>query len=156
MWLLDIISAYDITRPEAIEEFISAVFKTEHYCKQFVEHVKQHGEVTHETTSQGEFRKDVPLRTLKNAVDTLEDCMRPLEGCIEEMVFFHSRESLLFKEHMQLSLGDGSRQLTFEVKMLSNVCVCVGGGGGGYPYGHQCSQLLQPFMHLILWPLQEV
>lgn len=119
MWLLNILSDYAITQPEAINQFKTTVFKSEAHYMRFVEHVGRHEQEANEAIAiaQGEFKKDVPLRRLKNVVDALEDLMGPLQDCIEEMVFFHSRESHLFKQHMQLALRDGSwpRNVKFEV-----------------------------------------
>lgn len=118
MWLPNILSDYDIILPEAIENFISTVFKSRAQYQSFVEHVGKHGEEAHIAIAigQGDFRKDVPLKNLKNVVDTLKVLMGPLEDCMDEMVFFHSRENHLFRQHMQLELErEGSRQLNFEV-----------------------------------------
>ena len=113
MWLLGIVSAYHITEPEAIQDLISAMFKSKIHCKEFVEQVITHGDAP--LLTQGEFRRDVSLKSLKNAVNALEELVRPLEGCMEDMVVFHSRDSLLFKEHVQLTLNG---QETFQVSVL--------------------------------------
>ena len=126
VWLLDIISAYHITVPQAIQDLISAMFKSDIYYKHFVEHAIKHGDESCKVhlLAQGEFRRDVSLKSLKNAVNALEEHMRPLEGCMEDMVVFHSRDSLLFKKHVQLTLNG---QETFQVRILSK----FGLGGGG-------------------------
>ena len=110
---------YAITPPGAISHFKTTVFKSESHYTHFVEQVRQHGQGAKEAIAiaEGDFKRDVPLRILKNVSDALEELMRPLQDCMEEMVFFHSRESHLFKQQMQLSLGDGSwpRSVKFEV-----------------------------------------
>lgn len=106
--------------PETIQNFISTAFKSEVHYKRFVEHVgKQEAAVT-----DREFSRNVPLKDLKSAVATLENVMQPLEDCMDEMVCFHSRESHLFKVHMNLTLGHGHHQLQFKVRLLSKVHVC--------------------------------
>ena len=124
VWLLDIISAYSITQPEAIKMLISTMFHSETDYKQFVQHVTTHGEGTHKASSlaQGEFRKDVSLRSLKESVEAVEDLVRPLEGCMEEMVVLHSRESFLFKEHVALNWP-----VNFQVRILTKFGVCMCG-----------------------------
>ena len=118
VWLPSIVSAYHITEPEAIQGLISAMFKSEIHYKEFVEQVIAHGDESCEAPllTQGQFRRDVSLKSLKNAVNALEKLVRPLEGCMEDMVVFHSRDSLLFKEHVQLTLNG---QKTFQVSILS-------------------------------------
>ena len=125
MWLLDIVSAYHVTEPQAIQDLIFAMFKSDIHYKHFVEHAINHGDESCKALllAQGEFRRDVPLKTLKNAVNALEELMRPLEGCMKDMVVFHSRDSLLFKEHVQLTLNG---QDTFQVRIFSK----FGLGGG--------------------------
>ena len=124
VWLLDIISAYDITQPEAIQMLISTMFHSETDYKQFAKHVTTHGEGTYKASSlsQGEFRKDVSLRSLKESVEAVEDLVRPLEGCMEEVVVLHSRESLLFKEHVALNWPKN-----FQVRILTKFGVCIRG-----------------------------
>lgn len=118
VWLLAIVSAYNITEPEVIQHLISALFKSEIHYKQFVEHVITHGDESCKARllAQGEFRRDVSLKSLKNAVIALEELVRPLEGCMEDMVVFYCRDSFLFKEHVQLTLNG---QETFQVRILS-------------------------------------
>ena len=111
IWLPNIISDYDIILPEAIEVFIDTAFPSKDHYRLFVEQVEGH-EVE---AAAAQFRKDVPLRSLKQYVATLKDVMEPLEDCMEEMVFLHSRDSHLFKMHMHLALRRGSQQLSFEV-----------------------------------------
>lgn len=124
VWLLDIISAYNISQPEAIKILISNMFQSEINCKRFVEHVTTHGEGICKASllAQGEFKKDVSLRSLKESVEAVEDLVRPLEGYMEEMVVLHSRESLLFKEHMALNWPEN-----FQVRILTKFGVCMGG-----------------------------
>ena len=124
VWLLDVFSAYNITQPEPIKNLVSTMFKHGSHCTRFVETLTTRGEPCVEASlAQGQFRKDVPLRNLKDAVIAVEDLVRPLEGCIEEMVVFHSRDSLLFKEHVQLAL----KSLTYKV---SYFVWCMLGGVG--------------------------
>lgn len=82
-----------------------------------MECVGKHGQGAHEAvaTAEEEFQKNVSLKSLKSFVGRLVDSMGHLENFIEEMVYFHSRESHLFKQHMQLALEESSGQLKFEV-----------------------------------------
>ena len=100
------------------------MFQSEINYKRFVEHVTTHGEGICKASllAQGEFRKDVSLRSLKKSVEAVEDLVRPLEGYMEEMVVLHSRESLLFKEHMALNWPEN-----FQVRILTKFGVCMGG-----------------------------
>lgn len=124
MWLLDVFSAYNITQPEPIKNLISTMFKPGNHYRQFVETLTTHGEpCVAVSVAQGQFRKDVPLRSLKDAVVALEDLVRPLEGCIEEMVVFHSRDSLLFKEYVQLTLNSLTYKVRYFVWCMFGSCV---------------------------------